>query len=196
MHTVQHCMACQLSSPYPFIPHQNTGRDSLWSSLLARANRDPTPRREAAPYCGTQHNATISTTLTQHNQQNSLLPFGDVPHSRDTSTARDKCGMLWVSRSPDHPQTLPTITHQEESAHTRHAREAHKESQDNTGDHQTKARIQRPSTEATNQKEETKAVTAHQPLDDKQWTPPSLVSTGRDREKRYENTDDTVKKQH
>ena len=67
---------------------------------------------------------------------------------------------------------------------------------DNTGDHQAKARIQRPSIEKTNQKEETKVVTAHQPLDDKQWTPPSLVSTGRDREKRYENTDDTVKKQH
>jgi hypothetical protein len=64
------------------------------------------------------------------------------------------------------------------------------------GGHQAKARIQHSNTETTKQKEETKAVTAHQLLDDKQWTPPPPVSTGHDdREKRYENTDDTDKQQ-
>ena len=34
------------------------------TSLLARAHRSPTPRREATSYSGTQNNATIPTALT------------------------------------------------------------------------------------------------------------------------------------
>ena len=65
MHTVQHRLARQLSPPHSTIPHQNTGRDSMWLSLLAWAHGGPTPRRDAKSYRGTQNNnEAILTALT------------------------------------------------------------------------------------------------------------------------------------